>query len=95
MNQRLTRIAASALITAGTFAATLAGAAQSASPALADGWHGPADRHDRDVRHDRDWHDRDWHADRGPRFFDRAHGYWRDRFGYWNPRSGAYITFRL
>ena len=110
MNQRLTRIAIAAVIAAGTLTATFAGAVRTAAPALADEWHGDRgshdrDRHDRGWHGDRDWHGYrpvparyGWHRDpyayRGPRYFDRAHGYWRDRLGYWNP-SGLYISFHF
>jgi hypothetical protein len=108
LTHRLTRLALSAIIAAGTIGGALAATMPQATPALADDGHGWHDRdwHDRDDHfRDRDdrWHDRDgrWH-DRdgwrpapvfygGPRWYDRDHGYWRDRAGYWNPHSGLYI----
>jgi hypothetical protein len=94
MTNRITRLALTAALALGTAGATLGAAA----PALADpgpGWYGY-----HPGPHD-GWRDRygRWHAygrwDRGPRWFDRAHGYWRDRLGYWNPRSGFYVSFRF
>jgi hypothetical protein len=101
---RLSRLAVTAAIAVGTLGATVAATVPTATPALADAWHHDGAWRDRDGHwHDRGWRDRfgRWHAypyygpQRGYRWFDRQHGYWRDNLGYWNPHSGLYISFRF
>jgi hypothetical protein len=97
MTNRFTRLALTAALALGTVGATLGAAPASANPGPGPGpgWYGY-----HPGPHD-GWRDRygHWHPygrwDRGPRWFDRAHGYWRDRLGYWNPHSGFYVSFRF
>jgi hypothetical protein len=106
MTNRITRLTLAATLALGTAGATLLATA----PAMADpgpGRHDGGRGYGYQARYDRDDHARDgwrdrwghWHAygrwDRGPRYFDRAHGYWRDRLGYWNPHSGLYVSFHF
>jgi len=80
ITHRLTRIVASAAIALGTLGATLAGAAQTATPAAAQEWHGgnPGPGHWDRFHH---WHHDGWR--------DRA-GHWHD--GAARPAPGYYAV---